>query len=128
MRNENPPSNGIVVLVSVPHLPFVPSRRARGRVGKRIYIYRSGATDNCALTGTKNDPRLPPAPVPDSWRFWMQIGPLQAQGGRCGFDVRAAVDGISTKGYYLFTGSSALLREPPSAISNLISQGGRSNA
>jgi len=30
-------------------------------VGKRIYIYRSGATDNCALTGTKNDPRLPSA-------------------------------------------------------------------
>ena len=26
-------------------------------MGKRIYVYRSGATDNCALTGTKNDPR-----------------------------------------------------------------------
>ena len=94
-------------------------------MGKRIYIYRSGATDNCALTGTKNDPRLPPAPVPDRWQFWMQIGPLQAQGGRCGFDVRAAVDGITTRGYYLFKGSSALLHECLSAISK---QGGRSNA
>jgi hypothetical protein len=97
----------------------------RGSVGKRMYIYRSGATDNCALTATKNDPRLPPAPVPDNWQFWMQIGPLQAQGGRCGFDVRAAVDGITTKGYYLFKGSSALLHERQSAISK---QEGRSNA
>lgn len=97
-------------------------------MGKRIYIYRSGGTDNCALAGTKNDPRLPSAPAPDCWRFWMQIGPLEAQSGRCGFDIRAAVYGISTQGYYLFTGSGALLRERPATISKLVSQDGRSNA
>ena len=82
-------------------------------MGKRIYIYRGGATDNWALTETKNDPRLPSASAPDNWRFWMQIGPLQAEGGRLGFDVRAAVHGIRTQGYYL---------------SGLVSQGGRSHA
>ena len=97
-------------------------------MGKRIYVYRSGATDNCALTGTKNDPRLPSAPAPENWRFWMQIGPLQAQGGRFGFDVRAAVHGIRTQGYYLFKGSRTLLRERPVVTSRLASQGGRSHA
>ena len=97
-------------------------------MGKRIYVYRSGSTDNCALTGTKNDPRLPYAPAPDNWRFWMQIGPLQAQGGRCGFDVRAAVHGIRTRGYYLFKGSGTLLGARPAVRSGLVSQGGRSHA
>ena len=97
-------------------------------MGKRIYIYRGGATDNCALTETKNDPRLPPAPAPDNWRFWMQIGPLQAQGRRCGFDVRAAVHGIRTQGYYLFKGSRTLLRERSAVTSGLVSQGGGSHA
>jgi hypothetical protein len=105
----------LVFLLSVHHLQSVPLERTRGCVGKRIYIYRSGATDKCALTGIKDDPRLPPASVPDGWRFWMQIGPVQAQGGRCGFDVAAAVNGIRTKGYYLFLGSRALLHERPSA-------------
>jgi hypothetical protein len=90
-------------------------------VGKRIYVYRSGATDNCALTGTKNDPRLPSAHAPNNWRFWMQ-------GGRCGFDVRAAVHGIGTQGYYLFKGSRTLLRGRPAVTSRLVSQGGRSHA
>ena len=97
-------------------------------MGKRIYVYRSGATDNCALTGTKNDPRLPSTSAPDNWRFWMQIGPLQAQGGRLGFDVRAAVHGIRKQGYYLFRGSSTLLRERPAVTSRLVPQGGRSHA
>jgi hypothetical protein len=97
-------------------------------VGKRIYVYRSGATDDCALTGIKNDPRLPSASAPDNWRFWMQIGPLQAQGGRFGFDVRAAVHGIRTRGYYLFKGSRTLLSERPAATSRVVSQGGRSHA
>lgn len=97
-------------------------------MGKRIYVYRSGATDTCALTGTKNDPRLPSASAPENWRFWMQIGPLQAQGGRLGFDVRAAVHGIRTQGYYLFRGSRTLLRERPGVTSRLVSQGGRSHA
>jgi hypothetical protein len=97
-------------------------------VGKRIYVYRGGATDTCALTGTKNDPRLPSTSAPDNWRFWMQIGPLQAQGGRLGFDVRAAVHGIRKQGYYLFRGSSTLLRERPAVTSRLVPQGGRSHA
>lgn len=97
-------------------------------MGKRIYVYRSGATDTCALTGLKNDPRLPPAPTPYRWLFWMQIGPVQAQGGRYGFDVRAAVHGISTQGYYLFTGSSILLRERPAVASKPVSHGGGPHA
>ena len=100
--------------------------RARGGMGKRIYIYRSGTSDKCALTAIKDGTRLPPAPVPGSWRFWMQIGPAQAKGGRCGFDVPAAVHGIRTKGYYLFKGSRALLQERrPSARAE---QGRSSNA
>jgi hypothetical protein len=87
-------------------------------MGKRIYIYRSGATDNCALTGVKDDPRLPPAAPPDCWRFWMQIGPHQAQDRRYGFDLRAAVEAIMANGCYLFRGSRELLgggrSEPPS--------------
>jgi hypothetical protein len=79
-------------------------------MGKRIYIYRNGASDHCALTAVKDDPRLPPAAAPGCWRFWMQIGPHQAQKGRYGFDIRAAVHGLVTDGYYLFTGSRALLR------------------
>jgi hypothetical protein len=95
-------------------------------VGNRIYV--SGATDNCALTGTKNDPCLPSAAAPDYWRFSMQTGPLEAQGGRCGFDVRAAVHGIRTQGYYLFKGSRTLLRERLAVTSGLVSQGGKSRA
>jgi len=87
-------------------------------VGKRIYIYRSGATDNFALTGAKGDPRLPPAIAPDCWRFWMQIGPLQAHDNLYGFGIEDAVNGISTKGYHLFTGSPVLLSERALASSN----------
>jgi hypothetical protein len=42
----------------------------------------------------------------------MQIGPLQAQGGRYGFDIRSALPAIAGGGYYLFTGSRALLGNP----------------
>lgn len=100
-------------------------------MAKRIYIYRAGVTDNCALTGAKDDPRLPPAATPDRWRFWMQIGPLQAQGSRYGFGIHAAVHGITTKGYYLFTGSRALLAllgGRPSARSEPPSHGGQADA
>jgi hypothetical protein len=76
-------------------------------MARRIYIYRSGATNTCALTAAKDDPRLP---VADRWCFWMQIGPHQAQNGQYGFDIRAAVQAIITDRYYLFTGSRALLR------------------
>ena len=96
-------------------------------VGKRIYIYRSGETQHCALTGAKDDPRLPPAPLPDGWRFWMQIGPLQAQGNRYGFGIQAAVQGITTSGYYLFTGSRALLGGRRSARAKPPSRGGQAD-
>ncbi len=78
---------------------------------RRIYIYRSGTTDTCALTADRSDPRLPRG-FGDSWRLWMQIGPLQAQGDRYGFDIHAAVNAMIANGYYLFTGSAALLRAP----------------
>jgi hypothetical protein len=97
-------------------------------MGKRIYIYRSGDTHSCALTGTKDDPRLPPAIAPDRWRFWMQIGPLQAQGKRYGFNIQAAVHGITTQGYHLFTGSQVLLGEPLATRSTSSSQGGSADA
>lgn len=92
---------------------------------KRIYIYRSGTTSNCALTAVKNDPRLPPLGAPDCWRLWMQIGPDQAQDGRYGFDIRAAVQAILADGYYLFTGSQALLCKRALASLKPASQGGQ---
>ncbi len=80
---------------------------------RRIYIYRSGATDACALTAAKCEPRLPPTCGRGTWQFWMQIGPLQAQGSRFGFDIRDAVHAITANGYYLFTGSATLLAGRP---------------
>jgi hypothetical protein len=82
---------------------------------KRIYIYRKGATDDCALTGAKDDLRLPSLPAPERWQFWMQIGPLQAEYREYGFDIRAAVHEIAAHGYHLFTGSQTLLRKRPLA-------------
>lgn len=61
-------------------------------MGKRIYIYRRGATGDCALTGAKDDPRLPSLAPPGRWHFWMQIGPLQSDHRECGFDTRALLD------------------------------------
>ncbi len=95
-------------------------------MGKRIYIYRSGATENFALTGAKGDPRLPPAVAPDCWRFWMQIGPEQGQDNLYGFSIEAAVSGIATTGYYLFTGSRVLQSERPLARTK--SRGGQADA
>ena len=80
---------------------------------RRAYIYRNGATDACALTAIKDASNLPLTSARECWRFWMQIGPLQAQGGRCGFDIRAALPAVAAGGYYLFTGAQALLGEPP---------------
>jgi hypothetical protein len=82
-------------------------------MGKRIYIYRCGDTSDCALTGAKDDPRLPPPAAPDRWLFWMQIGPLQPEHRAYGFNIWAAVKEISANGYHLFTGSEALLRKRP---------------
>src|SRR5262245_55971208 len=84
-------------------------------MGKRIFIYRSGDTSNCALTGSKDDPRLPPPAAPGDWLFWMQIGPLQSEHRGYGFDLSAAVKEISTNGYHLFTGSQKLLGKRPFA-------------
>jgi hypothetical protein len=80
---------------------------------KRLYIYRVGATDRCALTAVKNEPRLPPVAAPDCWRFWMQISPPQEQHRRYGFDVQSAVQAVVASGYHLFTGSADLLRDRP---------------
>ena len=41
---------------------------------QRLYIYRCGTTNACALTGKKGDPRLPAPLAPDRWQFWMQTG------------------------------------------------------
>src|SRR5262245_3134952 len=84
---------------------------------KRLYIYRVGGTDRCALTAIKNEPRLPLVAVPDRWRLWMQISPPQGQHRRYGFDIQAAVRAIIANGYYLFTGSEVLLRQRPLARS-----------
>jgi hypothetical protein len=97
-------------------------------MGRRIYIYRSGATSNCALTGAKGDPRLPPAAAPDRWHFWMQIGPLQPEHREYGFNVWAAVKEITSNGYHLFTGSQALLRKRPLVQSKPATQEGQSDA
>jgi hypothetical protein len=88
---------------------------------ERFYIYRSGDTDACALTGTKDDPRLPSGGAQGTWQFWMQIGRMQAEGGRYGFDIKAAVEDIATKGFSLFTGSRKLFgvrMQPPTARSH----------
>ena len=91
-------------------------------MGRRIYIYRSGTTSNCALTGAKDDPRLPPPAAPDRWIFWMQIGPLQPEHREFGFNVWSAVKEITTNGYHLFTGSQTLLRKRPLARSKRAAQ------
>ena len=76
---------------------------------RRAYIFRNGVTDDCALTAVRDSAALPLKSPTDCWRFWMQIGPLQAQGGRYGFDIRSALPAIAGGDYYLFTGTRALL-------------------
>ena len=75
----------------------------------QLYIYRRGATNACALTGEKNDPRLPAPLPPDRWQFWMQIGCHQTEEGLHGFAMETALTQIAARGYYLFTGSARLL-------------------
>jgi hypothetical protein len=94
---------------------------------ERFYVYRNGATDACALTRTKDDPRLPAAAAPDSWRFWMQIGRLQTENDRYGFNIQAAVDEIAAKGYSLFTGTHKLFGRDASASSTPSPPGGKSD-
>lgn len=95
---------------------------------QRIYIYRSGATNQCALTAVRSKPRLPPIPGPSAWQFWMQIGPLQAQGGRYGFEIHSAIQAIRTDGYHLFVGSASLLGGRVHATPSVSSAEEKSNA
>lgn len=79
---------------------------------ERFYIYRCGTSNACALTRKKDDTRLPPAVAPARWQLWMQIGRLQAEDGRYGFNLEAALTEIAAKGYSPFTGSTKLLGRP----------------
>jgi hypothetical protein len=74
---------------------------------RRLYIHRRGTTDQYAVTVEKKALHLPPSIAPDTWRFWMQIGPLQAQNGALGFNIHAAVPALRAGGYHLFSASSA---------------------
>ena len=76
---------------------------------QRLYIYRCGTTNVCALTGEKGDPRLPAPLAPDCWRFWMQTGCHQTDNALYGFALETAMTQIAARGYYLFTGSTKLL-------------------
>ena len=85
---------------------------------ERFYIYRCGKTDACAVTATKEEPRLPPSLSPTRWQFWMQVTRHQFEDGRSGFTFDAAIAEINAKGYFLFTGSPKLLsKRAPSAVS-----------
>ena len=75
---------------------------------ERFYIYRSGATDACALTRKKGE-ALPPAAPSDRWQFWMQTSRHPTEDGLHGFAMETAVTQIAERGYYLFTGSARLL-------------------
>ena len=76
---------------------------------ERLYIYRRGATNACALTGEKGDTRLPAALAPDRWQFWMQTSRYPIEDGLHGFAMETAVTQIDVRGFYLFTGSDRLL-------------------
>ena len=72
---------------------------------QRFYIYRCGATNAWALTGEKDDPRLPAPLATDQWRFWMQISCHQMENGVFAFALKTVATQIAAKGYYLFTHS-----------------------
>ena len=76
---------------------------------ERLYIYRRGATNACALTGEKGDYRLPAPLAPDRWQFWMQTSRHPTENGLHGFAMETAATQIDARGYYLFTGSDRLL-------------------
>ena len=94
----------------------------------RFYIYRVGATDACALTAIKGDPRLPATVAPDGWQFWMQVGRMQVEDSRYGFEIEAAVRDIAAKGYFLFAGSRKLLGKSVTPSSAPATAGGTSDA
>jgi len=72
---------------------------------QRFYIYRCGATNAWALTGEKDDPRLPAPLATDQWRFWMQISCHQIENGVFAVALKTVATQIAAKGYYLFTHS-----------------------
>ena len=85
---------------------------------ERFYIYRCGKTDACAVTATKDEPRLARSLCPTRWQFWMQVTRHQFEDGRSGFTFDAAIAEINAKGYFLFTGSPKLLSKcAPSPVS-----------
>ena len=77
---------------------------------QRLYIYRLGATNACALTGEKGDSRLPAPLAPDRWQFWMQTSRDQTENGLYGYAEEPAVTQIAAQGFCFFTGSSKLRR------------------
>ena len=87
--------------------PYVP--RMPGMPVQRLYIYRLGATNACALTGEKGDSRLPAPVAPDRWQFWMQTSRDQTENGLYGYAEEPAVTQIAAKGFCFFTGSIRLL-------------------
>ena len=85
---------------------------------ERFYIYRCGKTDACAVTATKDEPRLARSLCPTRWQFWMQVTRHQFEEGRSGFTFDSAIAEINAKGYFLFTGSPKLLSKlAPSPVS-----------
>jgi len=76
---------------------------------KRLYGYRCGTTNAFALTGAKDDPRLPAPVAPERWQFWMESSDDHTEDGLYGFTLKVAETQIATTGYYLFTGSMKLL-------------------
>jgi len=76
---------------------------------KRLYVYRCGTTNAFALTGAKDDPRLPAPVAPERWQFWMECSDDHTEDGLYGFTLKVAETQIATTGYYLFIGSMKLL-------------------
>jgi hypothetical protein len=76
---------------------------------KRLYIYRYGTTTACALTGEKEDGRLPAPLAPERWQFWMETSDHHTEDGLYGFTLKIAETQIADRGYYIFTGSMKLL-------------------
>jgi hypothetical protein len=72
---------------------------------QRFYIYRCDATNAWALTGEKEDSRLPAPLATDQWRFWMQISCHQIENGVFAFALKTVATQVAAKGYYLFTHS-----------------------
>ena len=76
---------------------------------ERFFIYRCGATTSCALTATKDEPRLPPTGHAKAWTLWMLITRHQVEDGVYGFALDCAMAKIRADGFFLFTGSAKLL-------------------